>query len=120
MSNLYQRDLKNFIGLRNAQINVHNRRECVNQDLLKKKPAAVLNNQRYTKGCSLVMTKYDGDDMQKFLFEGIEDVDPNDVLSNQANMKLLSIYQSIDTSKYYRRLVEDPVTKRSKLVIESE
>ena len=33
LSNLYQKDLKSFIGLRNAQINVMNRRECVNYDL---------------------------------------------------------------------------------------
>ena len=49
---------------------------------------------------------YKGQAKDKVIYDGIIDIDPNDHLRNELSMKLLSVFQSIDTSQFYRRLVQ--------------
>ena len=51
-------------------------------------------------------TMFKGHSKDKMIYDGLFDVDPNDHLRNELSMKLLGVFQSIDVSKFYRRLVE--------------
>lgn len=62
------------------------------------------------------MKKYNGDKLDKVIYDGILDVNQTDIIANEMNMKLLGVYQSVDSSKFYRRFIEDPESKKMKLV----
>lgn len=49
---------------------------------------------------SLVMSSYEGSTYQKTIYEGVQDMDPYDQASNELNMKLLGVLQSLDSKKY--------------------